>query len=309
MSKIHYFQRYSSIENTVTNNTLQLFARIYDYSTRLASSFLSELTGEPIAIGIEISQQGRIGNSVPDGAIVQRSFKILIEAKVDSGVNKAQLLGHANTFGDEKQKLLLLLTKQPIGITEQGIIDSQIRAQFPEVIFKNVTYEEICSSIKGLFKEHESAMSELVEDYVEYCNDVKLFDQAKFLMRVLPCSQSIEMNRKHGIYFHPSDRGYTPHAYIGIYANKVVQAILGIECVFDITLDKGKLTKVLVSGTDTNKFDDALVQIIREAKVQRGWEVSTGHRFFCGSVADTDFRKTSSGGIQGARLFLETSRI
>ena len=29
MPKIHYFQRYSSVENTVTNNTLQLLARIY----------------------------------------------------------------------------------------------------------------------------------------------------------------------------------------------------------------------------------------------------------------------------------------
>ncbi len=44
MSKIHYFQRYSTPENTVTNNTLQLFARIYNYSASQASILLSGIT-------------------------------------------------------------------------------------------------------------------------------------------------------------------------------------------------------------------------------------------------------------------------
>ena len=34
MSRIHYFQRYPSVENTVTNNTLQLLARIYSLPRR-----------------------------------------------------------------------------------------------------------------------------------------------------------------------------------------------------------------------------------------------------------------------------------
>ncbi|MEQ1837827.1 MAG: hypothetical protein ABL858_05755 [Candidatus Nitrotoga sp.] len=110
MPKIHYFQRYSSVENTVTNNTLQLFARIYNYSTVQASKLLSEITREPIEIGIEINQQGRAKESVPDGAILQRSFKVLIEAKVDAGVDRDQLLRHAASFSNESQKILLLLT-------------------------------------------------------------------------------------------------------------------------------------------------------------------------------------------------------
>ena len=83
MSRIHYFQRYSSVENTVTNNTLQLFGRIYEYSARAASRLLSELTGQAVYIGIEIAQQNRSSTSVPDGTIIQSSFKIAIEAKVD----------------------------------------------------------------------------------------------------------------------------------------------------------------------------------------------------------------------------------
>jgi|CXWL01.1.fsa_nt_gi hypothetical protein len=301
MSKIHYFQRYSSIENTVTNNTLQLIARIYDYSASAASSLLSELTGEDIDIGIEISQQEPAGNSVPDGAIIQRSFKILIEAKVDSPVDRDQLLRHAQTFGGESQKLLLLLTKQSIGNAEQKIA-TDIRAAYSDVIFKNITYEAICNAVKGLFKEHEASMVALVADYTLYCTDVHLSDQSKFLLRIVPCGQSVKINRKHGIYFHPSDRGYTQHAFIGIYANKTVQSILEVESVFDINFTKGELEKTLVQGKETNKFDTHLIDIIKDAKELCGYEIATGHRFFCGEAADTDFRKASPGGIQGARF-------
>ena len=301
MSKIHYFQRYSSIENTVTNNTLQLLARIYDYSAVAASSFLTDITGEPIDIGIEIAQQERVGNAVPDGAIIQRSFKILIEAKVDASVDSDQLFRHAGTFGGESQKLLLLLTKQPIGRSEQENA-TRIRANYPDVIFKNITYETICNAVTGLFKAHEVTMMALIEDYIEYCNDANLFDQSRFLLRIVPCGQSAEINKKYGIYFHPSDRGYTQHAFVGIYANKTVQAILEVESVFDVVVTDGRLEKTLVQGEATDKYDTRLQEIIKDAKELCGYEIASGHRFFCGEVIDTDFRKSSFGGIQGARF-------
>lgn len=178
MPKIHYFQRYSSVENTVTNNTLQLLARIYDYSTAQASKFLSEITGESIEIGIEINQQMRAKGSVPDGAIIQRSFKVLIEAKVDANVDENQLLRHAENFSVESQKILLLLTKQTIG-TKEEIIRQKISEKHPDVVFKNITYESICKTVTGLFKDYEYDISSLVADYVEYCNDANLFDQSK----------------------------------------------------------------------------------------------------------------------------------
>lgn len=301
MSKIHYFQRYSSIENTVTNNTLQLVARIYDQSAPVASKLLSDVTGEPIDIGIEIAQQQSAKNSVPDGAIIQRSFKILVEAKVDSPVDSDQLLRHASAFGTESQKLLLLLTKQPIGRQESEIA-ALIGASHPDVIFKNITYEAICDALQGLFKDHEASMLALVEDYIEYCNDADLFDQSRFMLRIVPCGQTVEINKKYGIYFHPSDRGYTRHALIGIYANKTVQAVLDVQSVFDVDLSDGLLTKTRVEGEDTDRFDLRLREIIEAAQVTCGYEVATGHRFFCGDAMGTDFRKSSPGGVFGTRL-------
>ena len=104
MSKIHYSKRYSTPENTITNNTLQLLARICQNSATRASKFLTditgvtEVTGEPVEIGIEISQQEKAKKSVPDGTIIQRSFRILIESKIDSEFDEKQLLRHAEGF-------------------------------------------------------------------------------------------------------------------------------------------------------------------------------------------------------------------
>jgi hypothetical protein len=301
MSKIHYFQRYSSVENTVTNNTLQLFARIYDYSPAQASKLLSAITDEPIEIGLEIHQQERGKESVPDGVIIQRSLKVLIEAKVDAGVNIDQLLKHAEYFSDESQKILLLLTRKALGNEEEGI-RHKIANKHLGVVFKNVTFEEICKAIKGLFKDYEYEMSALVDNYIEYCNDANLFDQSRFLLRIVPCGESIEINKKYGIYFQPSDRGYTNHSFVGIYANKRVQFIWEIDSVFDVKIDDKKVKKSLIQGRDTDEYDEKIVDIIKDAKALCGYQIETGHRFFCGVPVDTDYRKTSPGGIQGVRF-------
>jgi len=301
MPKIHYFQRYSSLENTVTNNTLQLIARVYAYSTTQASQLLTELTGEPIEIGVEINQQVRGEGSVPDGAIIQRSFKILIESKVDSGVDTEQLLRHADSFFEEDQKILLLLTRETIGELEEEI-KKQVAVKHPEIIFKNVTYETICGAVVSLFQEYEYEMRTLVDDYVEYCNDAGLFDQSRFLMRIVPCGHSLEINRKYGIYFHPSDRGYTRHNYVGIYKDKAVQALWKIDSIFDADFDKIKLKKTLVEGRKNDEYDEKIVNIIKAAEIECGYDITSGHRFFCGLPVDTNYVKSTSGGIQGARF-------
>lgn len=301
MSKIHYFQRYSTVENTVTNNTLQLFARIYSYSPSRASKFLTELTGESIEIGVEINQQEPGEGSVPDGVIIQRSFKVLLESKVDSAPDEEQLIRHLDSFSGESQKVLLLLTRTGLGVEEDAIRQRVVRNR-PDVIFKNVTYEGIFNVASRLFQEYETEMRSLVDDYFEYCNDVGLFDQSRYLMRIVPCGRSLAINRRHGIYFHPSDRGYTKHKYVGIYKDKAVQTLWEINSVFDVSVIDGKLTKKRIQGRETAEYDDRILSIIRDARAECGYEIEEHHRFFCGDPLDTNYKKISYGGIQGARF-------
>lgn len=302
MSKIHYFQRYSSVENTVTNNTLQLLARIYSYSSQKASLFLSELTNEPIEIGIEIMQQKPGISSVPDGAIIQRSFKVLIESKVDSPATHSQLIKHAGNFDGESKQILLLLTKQRINAADESSIRKKIHSKYKSVIFRNITYEDICLAIDGLFQSYEYEMNDLMNDYIEYCNDSNLSDQSKYLMRIPPCGASLALNLKYGVYFQPSDRGYSNHKYIGIYSQKRVQAIWEIKSVYDASFDGVELKTAFVSGEKTTKYDNKITAIIQDAKRDCGYSMLNTNRFFCGEPILTNFVKKSSGGIQGARL-------
>ncbi len=146
-------------------------------------------------------------------------------------------------------------------------------------------------------------MKSLVDDYIEYCNDTGLFDQSQYLMRIVPCGVSFDLNKKYGVYFHPSDRGYTNHSYVGVYANKAVQCLWAIDSVFDVEYDGKKITRTLVQGRDTDEYDDKIKAMIAEAKVVCDYDIESGHRFFCGKVArETNYVKVSSGGIQGARF-------
>lgn len=302
MAKVHYFQRYVSQENAVTNNTLQLLARIYAHKPQKAADLINELVGadEPIEIGVEIQQQRRDGDSVPDGTIIQRSFKILLEAKVSASVNVDQLARHADKFGDEEHKILLLLTKHPIG-EEEARARLAVSRVARDVIFSCITFERVIEALQELFPPYEYEMNELVQDYVEYCWETGLVDRSRYLMRIVPCGTSLEINKRHGIYFHPSDRGYSTHGFTGVYKDKRVQAVWENESVFDVTLVDGKLEKEFVSGRDTEEFDEKLRAIIADAWEECGYEIATGHRFFCGTPHVTSFEKVSRGGIMGQR--------
>ena len=302
MAKVHYFQRYSSYENTVTNNTLQLLERIYAHAPQKAAAFLNELIGEAgsIDIGLEIQQQQRGSGSVPDGTIIQRSFKIVVETKVDSPVDVGQLVRHAGSFSGEEHKVLLLLTKQRLGALEESIRHELSQAA-RDVIFCSVTFEDVIEAAKALFQPYEYEMTSLVQDYEEYCWDAGLVDRSPFVMRIVPCGNSLEINRRHGIYFHPSDRGYSSHGFTGIYKHKCVQAVWENESVFDVTLVDGELKKEFVSGRNTDEFDEKLRAIIADAWEECGYEIATGHRFFCGTPHATSFKKVSPGGIMGQR--------
>ena len=144
-------------------------------------------------------------------------------------------------------------------------------------------------------------MQALAKDFEEYCNDADLVDQKRYLMRIVPCGQSFDINKKYGIYFHSSDRGYTVHQYVGIYKDKAVKVIWEIDSVFDISYNN-KLIKKCIQGRETDEYDDNLVAIINDAKRECSYDIKNHHRFFCGKAIDTDFVKSSLYGMWGTRL-------
>jgi len=304
MSNIHYFQRYSQKENAVTNNTLQLIGRLYEYSIPKLNEFLISLFGEEVGLGISIEQQTKQkGNrSIPDGQIAQQSFKILLESKVDADPRPDQLVSHCDSFNDEKLKILVMPTKRVDNKLHKEI-QSRIKEKDASIIFKWVTYEEICKALNGLFKEHENEILDIIEDYQNYCRETGLMDDTEFLMRIVPVGTSFDLNKQYHIYFRPSDCGYTEHRYIGLYKDKAIKCLIKIISVFDVKSDDKNFQRYLIQGEETDKFDDKIKGIIREAKSLFNWDIARGHRFFCSDETfDTSFQKSTPYGIRGPRF-------
>ena len=304
MPRIHYFQRYSGPENSVTNNTLQLFSRIYEHSPDKFAQFLMDLLNlRDFSVGVEFMQQKRGRSSIPDGFILQRSFKLLLEAKVQATVDVRQLVNHCDSFLGEVTKILVLLTVKPI---ERGLCDEIIREinhKVSGVQFANITYNQICETCDKLFESFEDQILAIVEDYTRYCTETSLISDADDWMRIVPTGKSFTLNKKYAMYFDPADRGYSPHAFIGFYTNKCVSSMIKIRSIFEVELKDGKLTKTLVSGEHTDEFDARIIAMIAEARDICHYEVASGHKFFCGNEAfDTEYRKSSRGGIMGARF-------
>ena len=315
MADVTYFQRYSGPENVVTNNTLQLFSRIYDHSPQAFQSLLNELCAlgdrDPsFMVGPNIKQQVRSGSSVPDGSIDQQSFRLLIETKTSSGVNTDQLLRHLDGFDGEALRVLLLVVKTLPNEKKLREIGDAIRVRDAisgedkndTVVFNAIDFRSLCRAAKDLFQPYEQTIRTIVTDYEDYCRHEGILDDSHELMRIVPCGHSFELNRKYGIYYHPLDRGYTQHAYVGVYAGKAVRSLWRVRSVFDVNLDNdGNLDKELIEGEDTSCFDESIKRIIPEAESHCGHEIRQGHLFFCGKPFCTYFEKTSKYGIQKNR--------
>jgi hypothetical protein len=301
MSQTHYFQRCDSLESAASRSTLQLIARIGDHSAASASRFLTDLLGESVEMGAEIAFPRGGDDPVLDGSVIQRAFKLIVVTKIESTVSLDHLLRCAGSFGSEDQKLLLLLTREPVG--HQGrVITGLMRASRPDVVFATATFGSVCDSLRGLFGVEGGPMAALVDGYRECCDEMDLFERTRVLLRIVPCGRVLDIAKRFGVYFQPSERASEPRSLVGLYADKRVQAVLEVRSVFDAQLADGRLTKKLVRGEDTDALDSSLREVIETVRTSYGRDISTGTRFFCGDVFDTDFRRSSPGELVGPRL-------
>ena len=177
MSRITYFPRYANAENAVTNSTLHLFGQINQHSTERLQELLSDLVGdEEMPLGISFDQQIRSGASVPDAIIYQEPVHIVIETKVDAAVDTGQLIRHCESFKPGmKGNFLILLTCNNVSPTVLHAVVS--KANTIGVVFKHITFEDLCLRLKDCAREHETHLKRVIDDFLDYCEEMKLIDR------------------------------------------------------------------------------------------------------------------------------------
>ena len=192
---------------------------------------------------------------------------------------------------------------------DKKILEPVIRkAKEIGVAFWNVTFEELCDSLKDLAKGiTKTHLLRVIEDYAAYCTEMGLlltgantFKPDSFRAGIL-----FKLNERWHVYYQLTERGYSNHNYIGIYNRKAVRLVGHIAAIFDnMTNDKGEMQLTLVSGTDRPYFHERIKGMIADTKTEVGWDLDSDVRFFCAEqFVPTHFEKTTSGGIQGPRFW------
>lgn len=125
------------------------------------------------------------------------------------------------------------------------------------------------------------------------------------MLRVVPCSQSLEENKKFRLYYCPAPRSHRNSEFLGIYANRSVRFIGCIRRVLGCKVDLRSKRVACVDTVEVITPEEQERILGATAAAQRhGWDLSRGHKFYlCDSLEETDFRKDTPGGIMGHRYF------
>jgi len=310
--KVHYFQRYSKPENVVTANTVLLLHRLYNFSPSKFYEFIN-LLFEKEELELYFNTQTKGVGSIPDGEIFQDSWRILIETKLNNNFTSGQLINHLNAF-DKRSCNNLLLTLDPCDM--ECDFEKKLKAEIKTfnsktkcstIVHKHVTFELLISMIDELLSEQDYEMKEILDDFNDYCIEAKLIDNSYKIMRVVSSKITYESDFRLSICYRSASRRVSIHNYLGLYDNKVVKAIGKIKAVFcvnfntndnlEYTLEIGKLSE--------KEIHDKVNVVIEDAEIKFGWDLKTTklRYFLVEKFYETNFRKTSKGGLLGAKRF------
>ena len=309
--KIHYFQRYHEKENVATANTMLLLSRLYSYSSNKFFRFLkSEYFAGSFEPELVFTLQEKSLESIPDATITQEGFKIVEETKLTDWFYSDQLMRHLKSFGDEKNKVMITLASEPMSAEKLVDFEKQLKeyneSQIYPVIHINTTFEMMANAIRDVIDDRDYEMQDVLDDYLNYCYKdglIPVSDSWKYL-RMQLAGTTLDFNVNNNVYYDKAERGFRAHDYLGLYKQKSVRAI-GKICarITAIETEEGiKYTPEFGELTEGRK------QMIAKAMADgdsHGYDLRTiEHRyFFVEQFYETDFKKISSGGSMGTRIF------
>ena len=316
--KIHYFQRYHSKENVDTANAMLLLSRLYTFSSGKFFDLLkSYILPEKAEAELVFSLQERSKNSIPDATITQASFKVVVETKLHGQFTKEQLLNHLNSFADEEYKVLLTLDPNPM--------DEVFKKEFGQLLFEynttqkksishiHMTFENLSLYIRAVIDDRDYEMIDVIDDYEEYCYSTGLIPNSWKRMRVQLAGVTLEINKRLNLYYDSVSRGFSEHAYLGLYNQKSVRAIGKVTDIVVVENKGGKRIYKVESGALADDMKERIGIAIEDAK-RYGYDLNNQRYFFVDEFIETDFKKITPRAPMGSRMFdltdiLETEKL
>ena len=320
--KIHYFQRYHGKENVATANTMLLLSRLYASSpNKFFQFFKSFFFTDAFEPEIIFNLQEKSKDSVPDATITQEGFKIIKKTKMGDWFNSEQLLNHLKAFSDEKSKVILtlapeLMNPKKLNEIKELLITYNAIQNYP-VNHVNTTFEGFANAIREFIDDRDYEMQDVLNDFLDYCNDDNLIKSADSWkrMRMQLASATFEFNFSNDLYYNDYNRKFSPHNYLGLYKNKSVRAIGKINTIISRIISEEGVEYKSELGEITEERKQLIDEAIEDGK-KYGYNMETANvrYFFVDRFYETDFKKTSPYAPMGTRFFfffqiLETEQL
>jgi hypothetical protein len=305
--RISQFQKYSQRENTVTNNMLLMFSRLNDLNISYYKSIIERLNEgsiqqyyypQPI-----FTQQVGMKRGIIDGHIEVKPSKIVIETKLNSTELIGKLIKYGKVFNENSQNQLWHLSSVKFEDNEVSEINNRLKESYPKlnIQFNNLVFNDLIENLEGICEEntHDMELRLLLDDFSNYCIESNLISNEDYKLLFVPTGFSFNWNKKHKIYYCPTNWHSQKFKFFGLYNWKSVRTISEIETtiIADYEADIDKLTIHSIGHTDD--------QVYRLKKSL--FELAENHfglKYYIlpeMNTYETDFRKISHGGIQGHR--------
>lgn len=309
MSKLHYFQRYSSKENWVTNATLLLLSRLYHHDRLKFETTLNLILADSnlsLEIGVNFTQQQWGKNSVVDGVISQDSFKVVIETKLYDNFSIDQLTRHLDSFGNNHlSKILLTLSKNTLSSNIKAEVLQTLQLEkYRDIKFASTTYETIYKIVLGVLSDNDLEIKDILEDYISLCTEQGLTNIDRKTLLAFTATDSWSENLKYNLYYDPANRRHSsPFKYVGLYLNKKVIAVGVLGKIVVCNYDGGKLIATAEGGLD-NVNDNEYNRIKGIIEDTDYYDLKNGSKFFLvDKFYPTNFIKTSFSSVRAKRYF------
>ncbi|MDC6467807.1 hypothetical protein OAW63_02335 [Flavobacteriaceae bacterium] len=311
MAVLNQFQQYSQGENTVTNNVLLMLSNLYEINPKYYEEYIRGLTEDVDnyeVIPTFLQQVNNRGNGIIDGHIQVRASKIIIETKLHGLEWIEKLLKYSDSFDEKEFKLLFHLSSDKYPQHKIDEINNRLKENkaIGKINFHSLTYQDLVDQLKELANNYqfEHYLQRLNEHFGSYCLGMSLMPKSNHVLRAMACGQSFDLNVKHKFYFDLASRGYSNFNYLGIYKWKSVRYIGRVENMVVANWDETNGLEVLEQKFElTDNQKERLINAIKESD-DNGWGVASGHRFFLlKDFEETDFSKTTPGGIFRVRFF------
>ncbi len=306
--QITLFSGYSQKENRTTNYCLLILKMLYEENPKFLAEVLNTLVGEELGeqIGVKFRQQEKKAASVPDGLILQPAFTIYIETKKFDWLYDAQLENHLAALDQETPGFKVLIALSAFD-SEEGDRFQNIRTLCKEkyknsIAFQRVSFEDF---VDALHLSHlPKNLADAVADFHAYLDEQNFLPSWENWLDVVNCAGIPDDILIQNTYLCPATGGAYNHKrckYFGMYKGKSVRKVAIIEAVVDVEgLQKATVKWRNVPGTPTEYITKARSKLEQCRSGQYPTRV-----FLLGSLYDTDFRKTSDGGMQPSKRYFD----